>query len=266
MGSIYFVDFILMHRLLGITKMLSVEYSEDVRKRVDFNKPFKCIETKIAPIGDVIPQLSKDVKHILWLDYDGTLEQSHLDDVALATTFLPTRSILLVTVDAEPPRGDSPKFWREYFESEGGKYFDNTLTHQDFARSNLPKRNIELINNAIKSGLAGRKDVKFLPMFNFLYKDGHEMLTIGGMIGTPTEKREISSSAFNDTGYYQDNFENNPYIIKVPRLTSKERQYLDAEMPCSDDWKPSQFELSDEDVKAYREIYRFCPTYGELLF
>ena len=36
-------------------------------------------------------------------------------------------------------------------------------------------------------------------------------------------------------------------------------------MPCADKWIPADFELSSENVRAYREIYRFCPTYAELM-
>ena len=57
MGSIYFVDFVLMHRLLGISRMLSVEYDRDIEKRVKFNRPFESVDVKIDAIGNVIPTL-----------------------------------------------------------------------------------------------------------------------------------------------------------------------------------------------------------------
>jgi len=89
MGSIYFIDFMLFHRLLGLTRMLSVEYDTQIRKRVEFNRPFDCVDIKIAPVGEVIPTLSKDLKHLVWLDYDDILSGSQLDDVCLAAAFLP---------------------------------------------------------------------------------------------------------------------------------------------------------------------------------
>jgi hypothetical protein len=188
MGSIYFIDFVLFHRLLGINDMLSVEYDTGIKKRVEFNRPFDCVKTKIAPIGDVIPSLSKDIKHLVWLDYDGVLCSSHLQDISLATTFLSVGSILLVTVDIEPPSStDGPQEWKDYFAGVAGEYFDPALTVQDFAKSELPRRNIELISKAIKAGMVGRSGVEFLPMFNFIYQDGHQMLTMGGMIGTTAE-------------------------------------------------------------------------------
>jgi hypothetical protein len=244
----------------------SVEHDVKIAKRVEFNKPFECVKTLIAPVGEVIPTLSKDLKHLLWLDYDGVLCGSQLEDVSLAVTFLSVGSILLVTVDVEPPTDDdSPKEWRNYFAAEVRDYLGPSLGVKDFAKSQLPRRNIDVISSAIKAGINGRRGVEFIPMFNFLYEDGHKMLTMGGMVGTGTEKRRLAGSSLTEASYFRDSFESDPCIIKVPRLTRKERQYLDGFMPCADAWSPEDFELSPENVKAYREIYRFCPTYAELL-
>jgi hypothetical protein len=266
MGSIYFVDFALMHRLLGIHRMLSVEYDPKIRKRVTFNKPFQSVQVKIAPIGDVIPTLSKDLKHILWLDYDGVLQNRHLQDTSLATANLSIGSFLLVTVDVEPPVDDgNPAKWREYFEEEGAEYFESAWTLKDFVKSSLPRRNLDLLAGAIQAGLAGRRDVEFIPIFNFLYRDGHEMLTIGGVIGGVTEKRRISGSALAETTYYRGSLAKEPCVISVPKLTRKERLYLDGFMPSGDKWIPKDFEITLDKVLAYRDIYRFCPSYAELL-
>jgi hypothetical protein len=266
MGSVYFIDFMLFHRLIGLQKMLSVEYDTKIARRVEFNRPFDCVDTEIAPIGDVIPRLSKDIKHLLWLDYDGILTGSQLSDVASATSRLSVGSIFLVTIDVEPPTDtDDPEKWMAYFEEEIGEYLSPSLKVADFARSQLPRRNVDFISSAITAGMAGRTDVEFIPMFNFLYEDGHQMLTMGGMVGTTDEKNKIAKSELAKADYFRSTFANSPCLIKVPRLTRKERQYLDGFMPCTDNWQPPDFELSTENVLAYRQIYRFCPTYAELL-
>jgi hypothetical protein len=51
----------------------------------------------------------------------------------------------------------------------------------------------------------------------------------------------------------------------VPCITRKEKSYLDSHMPCADGWKPAACGLSTEDAQAYREVYRFYPSYAELL-
>jgi len=267
MGSIYFIDFILFHRALGVSKMLSVEYSTNVAKRVEFNRPFKCVNLQIAPIGDVIPTLSGSLKHILWLDYDAPLSATHLQDVSLAGTYLTTGSILLVTVDAEPPtESDEPADWRNYFSEQAGEYFDAKLKNGDFAQSKLPARSVELIERALQGGMVGRTNIDFIPLFNFVYQDGHKMLTMGGMIGTQEDRDRIAKSALSRCTYYRDDLKLEPCVITVPRLTRKERQYLDQFMPCEDRWIPDDFELKHDDVLAYRDIYRYCPAYAELFF
>lgn len=102
-GSIYFVDFILFHKFLGIDNMLSVEHSTAIEKRVLFNKPYDFIKIEMKPVGEVIPTLSPDIKYILWLDYDMIIDNDLLEDVRMASTYLPVGSILLITVDVEPP-------------------------------------------------------------------------------------------------------------------------------------------------------------------
>jgi hypothetical protein len=267
MGSIYFVDFILFHKLLGIHRMVSVEYAKQITKRTRFNKPFDCVDVKIEPIGDVIPTLSKDLKHLVWLDYDSVLCRTHLGDISLAAAYLRPGSILLVTVDVEPPGGnnDGPKQWREYYLEEAGDYLDASRPVKEFARSRLAALNIEIIERALKAGLVGRTDVAFIPIFNFLYADGHQMLTLGGMIGTDVERRKLRGSELEDVSYFRGDLKAKPYQIRIPRITRKERLFLDGAMPCGSKWKPKDFELSSEDILAYREVYRFLPAYAELL-
>src|SRR5712692_3968958 len=114
MGSVYFIDFILFHRILGIGSMTSVEYDKTIEKRIQFNKPFDFVHIEIEAIGDVIPSLSQDQRHLLWLDYDGILSRSRLQDMALASTYLTRGSIFLVTLDIEPPTNtDEPADWKE---------------------------------------------------------------------------------------------------------------------------------------------------------
>ena len=66
-GSLYFVDFVLFHKLLGIHRMLTVEHDQSLADRVEFNRPFDCVEIAMKSAGEVIPSLARDLRHILWL-------------------------------------------------------------------------------------------------------------------------------------------------------------------------------------------------------
>jgi hypothetical protein len=267
MGSIYFVDFILFHRFAGIKRMVSVEYSDDIKKRIEFNRPFNCVKVEYGAIGDYIPKLDRDLQHILWLDYDDRLTHGMLLDVANAATVLSPGSLLLVTADVERPKGaDAPSEVRDYFAGRVGGFFDRTWTGRDFSPGRLASTNVEMIKRAVEQGKAGRAEIEFLPLLNFLYKDGHQMLTIGGMLGGKSEKRKISGCDLSDACYVRENFKNAPYEIPNIRVTRKERLLLDSNMPRRrKTWRPRDFELHDDLLEGYEQVYRYLPSFAELL-
>jgi hypothetical protein len=280
-GSIYFIDFILFHKLLGLHKLLSLEREESLKKRVEFNRPFSCVDIKMVPASSAIPNLSRDIQHLLWLDYDGVMHKDFLSDIQSAVTILPVGSILLVTVDVEPPESydykivnpdfdDSkdvlgPKEWKRYFEYHASGYLKLGLSDEDFGKSKLVLRSTDALKAAFTKAIVARPELQFLPVFNFVYKDSHSMLTMGGMIAGRAEKRLLRASTLNDTVYYRDDFDAPPFEIKVPRLTKKERIYLDREMPCVDGWRPEDFDLETGETQRYRELYRYLPAFAETL-
>jgi hypothetical protein len=262
-GALQFVDFILFYKLLGIRDMLSVEHSRAIEKRVHFNRPFRFIRIEVNQAGAVIPTLSRDKQHILWLDYDDVLNESQLEDVWAASAHLSRGSILLITIDTEPPENsDKPRVWKRFFEEQAGVYLGKQRL-SDYRYSRLPEISARVFRAAIESGLNGR-DVRFLPLFKFEYSDGHRMLTLGGMIASEEEERKIKASRLSETVYARLEWEA-PFVIRIPTLTRKERIYLDSEMPCPANWTPPVFELSADRVADYTSIYRFFPTYAELL-
>jgi len=137
--------------------------------------------------------------------------------------------------------------------------------HTVMTQTNMYAINAHILQNAIKKGVTGREDVEFSPLFYFVYADGHKMLTLGGMIGNPVDRRFLEASDFSKAPYIRRNIDESPYEIIVPILTRKERLCLDSQMPCADGWKPMHCELDEDWVRIYREIYRFFPTYAEIL-
>ena len=90
--------------LLGLRSFLSLERETALKKRVEFNRPFACVDIRDRYGRPAeMPSLSRDARHLLWLDYDGVMHRDFLSDIQSAVTVLPTGSILLVTVDVEPP-------------------------------------------------------------------------------------------------------------------------------------------------------------------
>lgn len=266
MGSIFFVDFLLFHRWLGLSKLLSVEHDTRIEKRVMFNRPFDCVEVAMAPVGDVIPTLRSDGRHILWLDYDDRLNSAMLQDVVLAAQTLSAGSMLFITLDISPPAGSGPTEWRTYFEREGGDYAPFETSLDRFAKTALPMTNAEILSNALRQGVAGRTGVLYRPLFAFAYADGCPMLTVGGMLAGADDNQKIDLLDPAELPFLRLASNDPPYEIDVPVLTRRERLYLDQNMPCPPGWNPSAFEMSPDELEQYRKVYRYYPIYGELIY
>jgi hypothetical protein len=54
-----------------------------------FNCPYALVKVRIAKIGSVIRELSEDLNHLLWLDYDSTIQMPYLADVTQAVFHCP---------------------------------------------------------------------------------------------------------------------------------------------------------------------------------
>ena len=276
MGSVHFVDFAMIHKFLGMLNMTSVEASVKVIDRIEFNRPYRnAVQTIVGKeIGDIISDIEENTKYLVWLDYDNVLSGYMIRDIILSISKLAPGSILLVTIDTEPPMfvndtGEhvmNPAETKAYFEAHAGPYLARFSKDEDYIYENLPKVNIEAVQGAIRNGLTGISNKEFIPLFNFLYKDTNRMLTVGGMVGGRSEKRKIRRSRLQGTGYARFDLSSEPCIIFVPPLTRKEVMCLESYMPADDDFRLKEFELSVEDVSQFRKIYRFFPTYAELLF
>jgi hypothetical protein len=266
MGSIYFVDYVLLHRLLGMRHLLSVEIVASAERRVRFNKPFREIDIRIGEIGDVLPRIDRDRPHFVWLDYDHHLRASDLQDVVAAASVVPPGSLVLATVEVDPPGPTkTPNESRVYYEDVAGDLIPFGLGMEAFAQSSLGHTNALIIANAIQQGITGRPTVRYFPLFSFQYADGSRMLTVGGMIGGDAEGLRIAGCAASQQPYIVQDSSALPFEIRVPRLTRKERMSLDQHMPCEDGWSPPDFDLDPDEVTQYRSIYRYYPIYGELL-
>ena len=264
-GAVYFYDFRLFHKILGINRMLSVEHNRNDENRIKFNRPFAMLNIKIAEVGDVIQELSMDDKYILWLDYDLPINSTITSDLYQTGVSLSKGSIIIVTVDlgnmSDSPN-DANKV-REYLFEEAGHLCDGRRK-EDFAASALPKTVGEILTAAIRLGLVGRS-VEYQQLFNFVYKDTTEMLTIGGVICGNEEKTKLKGLDTDGANYFRMQESKQPYIIRVPLFTRKERSIIDSGEGYDEELVKEIFHGKDEEVKAYKEIYRYLPAYAELL-
>ena len=267
-GSVYYADFVLFHRYLYVDSMICVE-AEDIPMRMEFNKPFDFITLRMKRVSDVLPELDREKKHIVWLDYDYQLGESVLQDVEGCLQVLAPESIVIVTVDAEPrldganEDGVTDEQRRDVtlarFRAELGRYVPGEIKRNVMSKGGLPKFFASVLRTKLKES-AEQKGRTFYHLFNYQYADGAQMLSVGGMIGDVRTREKLEGSRVFDLGFVGDMEE--PEVISVPPLTLREKHWLDQNLKTE---KELEFELKPELLASFRKYYRHYPTYYETL-
>jgi hypothetical protein len=96
----WFTDFELMHKVVGISDMVTIERVVSRAKRVEFNKPFACISVRMGEASDALGEVLDGKRTVIWLDYDGALEDAVSGDIETAVGAAVPGSLLLVSINA----------------------------------------------------------------------------------------------------------------------------------------------------------------------
>ncbi len=259
MGSIYFADFALFHRTFGMDAMVSLEGRPELLDRCSYNRPYDCIEVRGTDVAAALPELRGTQETILWLDYDGKLDQDRLEEVSVACDVLAPGSLLLVSVNVHP---DSERDRLERFRSRFGDRDQSRVTSPiDLNLSGLPALSYAYLAAQVAEAIRirGAADaVTYRQLVHFRYSDGAQMLTVGWLIFSETQAPAVARSRFEDLAFYAP--DQTPFSISVPKLTHRERVELDRLLPDGRlDLAPQ--ELTQEDVDSYAELYRHVPVF-----
>ena len=284
LGSVYFADFLLFHRNLGIAKMVSIESDNKVKDRCEFNKPFSCIELKIGESTNILPNLDIQANDsIVWLDYDGAISDSAFSDINTVVSKMRPDSFFMLSLNADtcvlktPLEEDgeiNPE--KRIVEMIGDERFPNQYRDKEMT----PKTYLSLLHHCIMSEITaavqkrnGMEDerVVFHQTVNFLYLDGIRMLTLGGFLFREDEaEAHLEKMCTRNLPYYKNDSE--PFKIQCPVLSLKEIQTLNSHLPCivHDDGKIdddflNEFPLNNSDIRKYAALYRYYPSYVETL-
>ena len=274
LGSVWFVDFILAHKLLFIEDLISIEKPQ-YEKRVNFNKPFKCIRVEPGDTTQVLPHLKlREKRTIVWLDYDSGLEGPLLKDLEIVCEQVPSGSIVLATsnahrsiLSAKDEEGNELSR-AAALRLHAGDLIPASVPTEEFQTSRFPKYLASLLFDHLTRATrkSGRKE-RFTPMFNFYYKDNAPMLTVGGMITDERDAAALAACELSKKFDYVTGEEQRS--INVPPLTFREKMALDQLLPSAG--PPTEvevgslgFTLKPQQVADYHRFYRHYPTYGEI--
>lgn len=265
-GSIYFTDFYLFHRYLGIKDMISIERNVTNGDRFLFNLPFKCIRLELGNSKDVLPTLNWDTRTILWLDYDGQLTKDVFLDIETFVSNATSGSVIIITVQSNPSY-KNPNHLERLIENVGKNKVPINIKSSDLDGWGLANVNRQIIDNEIAELLRKRNAARAKPnyiyqqLFNFHYQDGAQMLTVGGIIFQETMRSQYQSCEFNKLDFVKVG--EGAYKIEIPQLTFRELRHLNAQLPATDVKKIEAKGIPESDLRKYMGIYRFFPSFAE---
>lgn len=277
-GSTYFTDFILFHKRLGIEKMISIEKEEDKYKklRIEFNKPFSCVDIKYGDSSTILPNLELDKQlNIVWLDYDDKISESVFSDIDSIVANTTAGSMFLVTLNTEPDSGDKDARLQNLIERVGRQRIPSEFLDLNFNNINYPHVVYEMVDRQIRKTILERTGgdpslLEYFQLFHYLYKDGAQMITVGGILLDGKQKKHLRKMKFKELKHLSDN--QSAYRIKCPNLTYKEVHYLNNLLPCTLEKnqkgliKNPEFKsvpLNASDIENFAEVYRYYPNFSE---
>lgn len=267
-GSMWFSDFTLFHRHLGISDMVTIEKIVSRKRRVEFNKPYSCIDVRMGEASAVLGDLVEAKRSLVWLDYDGGIASATSGDVEIAVGAMTSGSMIMLSVNAMMEQlnvrdddGDPVKPIDHLVELTGRAGLaseENRLTRNDF-----PSFVAEILHERIQSAALGRPGFAYVPIWNFLYADGADMITVGGMVVDEADAALLAECELGELPFLMTA---DPFEIRLPMLTDKEKRELDRLMPRDAPIKASDlpFELRDTELEAYRKFYLEYPLFGEI--
>lgn len=290
MGAYPLEDHKLVHRILGLKRLIAFDYDDAVVARQKFNRPLQtchCIKEKS---GDVIRTLDDILQRfnfsdasglICWLDYTSPKKigeqlqefQALLDKSVIG-------DVVRVTVNAHPhelneqqnvaPVPVEEKREKQFgtLKKRIGDFLPSTASAADMTPIGLARVLSEAFGAAALGALPVTGGKVFRPLSIVRYADGQQMLSITGVVGSRADEGEMLSRLSLDSWPFASHSWSDIHQLVVPDLTVRERLFLEREVttrPAEEIIQSLGFEQAGEIaisdfIDSYKNYYRFYPT------
>lgn len=273
MGSVYFADFALFHKVCGLTNLVSIEDAPDeaTQNRFKFNVPLGSIELKFGHSNVELPKLPwEDIRTICWLDYDYSLTRDVLVDIRFLAARLAPGSLLAVTVDTKLVEGESEGdslLGRLVAQIGTEEKIPTPITAAKILKEpevnsvlrTIMKQELREGVNERNAGKPKGQRITFDQIFNFEYRDGAPMLTVGWVVFEEGRRNQFLQCGFEELPFARSGDE--PFVIAPPFLTPHEMREIDK---CDEleTYRASDLPLPDDERKKYEGIRRYWPAGG----
>jgi hypothetical protein len=271
LGSIWFTDFVMAHKLLGIDDMVSIEGDPVGYRRAVFNCPYATVRVQEGYSSEVLPNLYDDEvigsrPWMMWMDYDFEFNESVRDDIRSVIEKAPMNSLLLVTFNGQETRygqaADRPERLRDLF----GSLVPAELPKSHCRGERMQETLVDFTIDFMKSVAAEiARPGGFVPAFRLIYRDTVPMVTAGGVLPSRGAVR-ITSDLVAQDGWPCRPRER----IVAPHLTIREAAVLQSLLPRTERLSRDLvcelgFDLEDEQIAAFERYYRQYPAYAQIM-
>jgi hypothetical protein len=266
-GGLAFTDFKLFHKELHINNLFSIEGGTFSSERLAYNSPYSFINILKTNSTDALNKIDLTKKTLIWLDYDGALDNYMFDDIQALFKKLPLGSVYIFSCNRELKE---KKLQKEYTKEQFREYFGNRtpfkIDNPDFSieRSSgtirkMLKTEIETIIQ--ERNLIEESDFEFKQIFNIHYQEnrGAKMFTYGGILTRKsTLINELGLNAFDFITEDESTFE-----IAVPNITRKEFELIDKHLYEREELLTENI-ITKSDIEEYVKIYKYVPHFYDI--
>jgi len=297
-GGPFLEDMKLLHNHFNISKMYSIDKSEQVILRQNFNKPvscIKCIETTSEDLINKFPLIDNGVpgeietineKVLVWLDYTSPTELgSQLLEFNNIIKKVVNGSIIKITVNAHHnsllsiinlcplPNGahEKPLDKERRLKKERCQILTDRLSTfirkdltvpENMTKDGFPKILYHTLLTAAFKALEGENRI-FLPLTAFRYTDGQQMLTVSGIILDKNEINNFKSITSIEGWEFYIGDKEEPMTIDAPYLSVTEKLHFDQFLPSSSNelFDQVSFQLDDSLKKSNKSFENYQQYY-----
>jgi hypothetical protein len=252
--------------------MITIEKEVSRAERVTFNVPFACVQPEFGDTSEVLPRLPWQTPLIIWLDYDKRIDFGKLDDIKFCIQNMLSGSALAATFRVSPNDFDSTaglpdldRRLRIINEDVRGCIPDSVTPG---VTANLDTTSRLIMNAAIDEGINDRnlavpedQQVTYRQFLFFWYDDGTPMVTIGGLVMNEADSSRFEKADLADLPFIRQHDE--PYRLRPPKLTLRERRYIDQQLPRDPGTVLACAGILTEDLDEYARLYRYFPWFVE---
>lgn len=267
LGGLTYTDFKLFHRELHIDDLISIEGGDFSQEKLEFNAPFSFVKIIKDFSSNALKEIDFSKRSIVWMDYDGALEEYMFTDLRLLFSRLPEGSVYLITCNRELKHNKTrEEYTVEEFKSEFGNLVPFDITNKSFGGEEnfktLRRMFLQQINKTLKErNFAEDSNFEFKQLFNFKYQEnrGAKMFTFGGLI--KNKDFDLTGLDLETMKFVKSNDE--VYNLKLPNITIKEMDLINSNFEIEDELVEKKI-ITKNEIKRYKDTYKYLPTFFDV--